>query len=325
MTALAAERRPPDPSVGLTFAGVVLLGGGNAVAVRIANQELAPLWDATLRFGLAAVVLMAAVVATRTPWPSGRALTGSVLYGIVGFALAFGCVHWALVRVPPGQVQTTLALVPLLTLLLAVAQGLETFRLAGLAGALIAFAGIAVVFGEQLAAATPAVPLVVVVLGAAFLAESNVIMKRYPKCHPIANNAVAMAVGSVALLGASLAAGEPRVAPADPQTWGAVAYVAIGGSVGVFTLFVHLVGRVTASAASHVMLLMPIVTIVAASVVTGDAITPPLVAGAVLVLGGVYVGAVGRPRRSPTPVATGSAVSQTAARTVLPETQPGCA
>ena len=65
---------------------------------------------------------------TRTPLPRGRALTGSVLYGAFGFAGAFGCIHWALVRVPPADTQTILALVPLLTFLFAVGSGLERFR-----------------------------------------------------------------------------------------------------------------------------------------------------------------------------------------------------
>src|SRR4029077_4153354 len=99
-------------SVTLAFVGVVLLGGINAVAVRIANEELAPLWGATLRFGIAAVVLLAIVGLRRIPLPHGRALSGSVSYGAVGFAGAFGAIHWALVPVPPASVQTILALVP---------------------------------------------------------------------------------------------------------------------------------------------------------------------------------------------------------------------
>ena len=42
------------------------------------------------------------------------------------------------------------------------------------------------------------------------------------------------------------------------------------------------------------MLLMPLVTIVVASALTGEAITPPFVAGGALVLAGVYVGAIRR-------------------------------
>jgi drug/metabolite transporter (DMT)-like permease len=69
----------------------------------------------------------------------------------------------------------------------------------------------------------------------------------------------------------------------------------LAGSVAVFTLFVHVVRRWTASSASNVMLLMPLVTVVVASAIAGEAITPPFLIGGSLVLLGVYAGAIRRP------------------------------
>jgi len=321
MTRFAAIRRAAPIPTGLVFLGVVVLGGGNAVAVGIANREIAPLWEATLRFGVAAVVLVVAVLATRTPWPRGRALTGSVLYGAVGFAGAFGLIHWSLVQAPPAHVQTMLALVPLVTFLLAVAQRLERFRITGLIGALVAFEGIAVIFGEQLGSSTPLTSLAAAIVGAVCLAESNVILKRFPKCHPLANNAVAMAVGTALLLAASVALGESRAAPGNPATVVAIAYAALGGTVVVFMLFIEVVSRWTASAASYVMPLMPLLTILLASVTTGAALTWPFVIGGGLVLTGVYVGAFARRQ-----VGSGaSTVAGTSTSRVQSAAQPGCA
>ena len=165
---------------------------------------------------------------------------------------------------PPADAQTILALVPLLTYLFAVALGLERFRPASLAGALVAFAGIAVIFAERLGTATPLPALAAVVVGAACMAASNIIVKRYPRAHPVAHNAVAMTVGAALLLAASLATGEaPR--PADRrEDLGCRGVLSLGGAVAVFSLFVYVMGRWTASAASHVMLLMPLVTVAAA-------------------------------------------------------------
>jgi drug/metabolite transporter (DMT)-like permease len=323
MTAMTATRsataRLVPSSAALAFVGVVVLGGVNAVAVRVAVGELGPLWTAALRFGIAALVLLAATGLTRTPMPRGRALAGSALYGAVGFAGAFGCIHWALVGVPPADAQTILALVPLLTFLFAVGVGLERFRAASLAGGLVAFAGIAVIFGERLRADTPLAPLLAVVVGAGCMAAGNVIVKRVPGCHPLANNAVAMSVGAAVLVVASLLAGERPGLPADPRTWAAISYVSLAGSAGVFTLFVHVVRRWTASSASYVMLLMPLVTVVVAAAVTGEPITAPFVAGSGLVLAGVYLGTLRR-RRPPTP-----AVAAIAGPRRSVAAQPGCA
>src|SRR5713101_3715030 len=140
--------RTGNPATTVAFLSVVLLGGINGVAVRFSNLELAPFWGATLRFGIAAIVLLGIVRLGRVPLPRGAALTGSLLYGIFGFAGAFGFIYWGLVETPAGLAQVILALVPLLTFLFAVAQGLERFRRQSLAGALIALIGIAIVFGE---------------------------------------------------------------------------------------------------------------------------------------------------------------------------------
>ena len=247
---------------------------------------------------------MAVVALTRTPLPRGRALIGSVLYGAVGFAGAFGCIHLALVRVQPASVQTILALVPLLTFLFAVAQGIERFRAASLAGALVAFAGIALVFGERLGAATPPPAIAAAVAGAACMAESNILVKRFPKCHPVANNAVAMTVGAALLLLASFAVGEGHALPTTSRSWIAVTYVSIAGTAAVFSLFIYVVQRWTASTTSYVMLLMPLVTVATAWVLLGQAITPVFLAGAALVCVGVYVGGAGRRRSDAAPAAT---------------------
>jgi len=128
-----------------------------------------------------------------------------------------GFLYLGLVHVGAGLGQIILALVPLLTLLLAVAQGLERFRWQGLLGASVAVAGIAVIFGDQLGAHIPVASLIAVLLGAASMAESNVIIKFFPRVHPLATNAVAMGVGCLLLLVATLITAEPLRLPSDSR------------------------------------------------------------------------------------------------------------
>ena len=134
------------------------------------------------------------------------------------------------------------------------------------------------------------------------MAAGNVVVKRFPSCQVVASNAVAMTVGAAILLAASVLTGERLSLPHDAGTWAAIGYTSLAGSVAVFSLFVYVVRRWTASSASNVMLLMPLVTIAGASVITGEAITAPFVAGGALVLAGVYAGAIRR-HRDPEPAA----------------------
>src|SRR5688572_12391866 len=115
----------PDRLTLLAWAGVVLCGGSNAVAIRVGNVELAPFWGAALRFGLAASVLLVLVAVRRPPLPRGAAAVGVGLYGLLNFAGAYAFAYWGLVEAPAGTAQVMIATSPLLTLLIAAAIGLE--------------------------------------------------------------------------------------------------------------------------------------------------------------------------------------------------------
>jgi hypothetical protein len=67
------------------FVTYAVLAGGNAVGARFSNRELAPLWGIGLRFALAALFL-AVMVLLSLALPRGRALVGSLLYGLFNFA-----------------------------------------------------------------------------------------------------------------------------------------------------------------------------------------------------------------------------------------------
>ncbi|TMD38833.1 MAG: DMT family transporter [Chloroflexi bacterium] len=314
---LVSRLTPNTPTIA-AFLAIVVLGGGNGVAVRVSNQQLAPLWGATLRFGLAAMLLVAVVAIRRIPFPSGAALTGSVLYGLLGFAGAFGLIYWSLVTTPAGIGQMILALVPLLTFLFAISQGLERFRLQGIAGALLALGGIATIFGNQLSGGASAIRLLALVGAAACMAASNVVVKAFPKCHPVANNAVGMALGSLVLFALSFVSGEPHILPPDRRTWIAVAYVSLAGAAGVFSLFLYVIRRWSASSTSYVMLLMPLVTLSLAAAISGEPIAPMVVFGGALVLIGVYLGAFASlSRRRP--------AARIVVRAVPLPNHPGCA
>lgn len=283
-----------DRLTAAAFLAMVGLGGFNGIAIFFSNQELAPFWGATLRFGLASLLLFGVVALRRLSLPRGRALVGSLLYGLLGFGAAFAFIYYALLSVPPGLAQVILALVPLLTLLLAVAQRLERFRLQSLAGSLIALAGIGAVLSERLGGGVADLPLpaVLAVLAAALaIAESAVVVKLFPRSHPVANNAVAMGAGALVLVALALVAGNQLAVPGAAATLAAVAYLVVIGSAAVFMLFLYVIERWTASATSYALLLMPLVSVVASAFLTGEPITPLLVGGGALVLAGVYLGA----------------------------------
>jgi drug/metabolite transporter (DMT)-like permease len=166
--------------------------------------ELPPFWGGFIRFLPASLIMFALVGIRRLPLPKGRAMLGAILLGFLQMGASFGLLYWGLQEVQPGMAQVLLALTPLLTLVLAILHRQETFRWRALAGSLLAVAGIALVFSEQILLNVPIFSLLAILLAAVCLAEAAVIIKGFPSTHPITTNAIAMASGSMVFLVMSL-------------------------------------------------------------------------------------------------------------------------
>lgn len=273
------------------FVAIALIGGGNPVGVAVAVDELDPIWAAATRFIAAGAIFAIAMVLLRVPIPHGTALLGSFIYGLLAFFGAFAFLFWGFLETPPGTGQIIIALVPLLTLLLAVAHGLERFSVRALVGVLIAFGGLVFLVADRIDANVPLPSLLAVVAGATLLAESGVVVKITPRAHPVASNAVGMLGGGALLLALSAIIGDAWRPPAQSDTWVAMIFLVVGGSVGVFGLYVFLLGRWTASAASYTLLLQPLPTLVYSALLTHEPLTPALLVGGAIILLGVYIGA----------------------------------
>src|SRR3954465_4406092 len=151
--------RPREGLLIAAFVAIAVLVGGNAVGIRFSNRELDPLWGAGLRFGLAAILLVAAMAILRLELPSGRALTGALLFGLLDVGGAFALGYYALVGLPAGFGSILLALVPLATLLLAVLHGQERLRAAAVAGTLVSLIGVALISRTPLRESLPLLSL----------------------------------------------------------------------------------------------------------------------------------------------------------------------
>jgi drug/metabolite transporter (DMT)-like permease len=277
------------------FATVVLLGGANFVAVRFSNQELPPFWGAGLRFGAAALLLFAAVALGHLPLPHGRALTGALVYGVLGFGVTYAIGYWAMQRVPAGMAAVVLASAPLFTVFFAWAHGLQRVHLRDVAGAAVALLGIGIIFRTSAGGSLPPLPLLGMLVMAACFAEAMVIAKRFPKSHPVSTNAVAMAVGAVLLILVSTVLGETRAVPMRTPTWIALGYLVVLGSTVAFVLYLYVLRRWSAPAAANQFVLFPLVAIALAAWLEGAPVTGPLLLGAGVVLSGVYLGVVSQP------------------------------
>ncbi len=108
----------------------------------------------------------------------------------------------------------------------------------------------------------------------------------------MATNAVAMGFGGILLLALSLISGEQWSLPSSTTTWVSLIYLVVPGSIGLFALFLFTLKRLPASRVAYMMVLTPFVASFTGTTLAGDAITASMVVGGLIVLSGVYVGAL---------------------------------
>jgi drug/metabolite transporter (DMT)-like permease len=284
--------RVDDRATLAAFVTGSVLAGGNGVAIRFSNRELDPVWGAGLRFILAALLMLALMAALRLSFPSGLALGGIVVFGLVQFAATYALAYYALLELHAGFGQILLALVPLMTLLLATLERQERFHLTALGGALLALVGVVVMSSAPLEGSFPLRSVLAALASALCFAQAAIMVRWLPLIHPVTLNAVGMSAGAAALVVVAAAAGETLELPDRSETWTALVYVVTFGSIGVFLLYLYVLRRWVASRASYSFVLIPIVTVVLSAWLDDEPVGLGLVLGGALVLFGVYVGAL---------------------------------
>lgn len=259
MEAPTASSEAPGGMTLAAFAAAVTIGGANFIGVRFSNRELDPFWGAGLRFGLAAILFIVIAMALRLSFPRGRLLAMTILYGLLSFAISYALMYWALVRVNAGLAAVVLALVPLVTILLTAAHGMEKLTGRALIGAGLAVAGIVwMTFGPE-DVVLPVTALVAMLLALVSIGESVIVSKKVSSNHPAMTNAVGMSAGALVLLAISAVAGDSWILPSQPEVVWAVVYLVTLGSVGLFVLLLLVIRKWTASATSYAFVLFPVV------------------------------------------------------------------
>ena len=292
--ATVSSENSPDRLTLVAFATFVLLGGAAPIAVQFIYDEMAPFWSGVVRFGAAALIFWALLLIRRVPFPRGQALLGAVIFGILSFGLSFLLIYYGLTKTPTSLFQITAAIVPILTIFFAAAHRLEPLRKRGVAGGVIAALGIAIaVSGSLFSGVEISLPhILAIIASSACFAEAGIVIKLFPPSHPFATNAVAMTVGALIMLAASLITGETWNMPSSTSTWLAMIFLILGATVVGFLLYLFALERWTATGISYSFVLYPIVTVVLAAILTDETITGLFLVGAAVVILGVTVGAL---------------------------------
>lgn len=292
--------------IAVTFVACALIWGSTFLAIRFGNEATPPVWAATIRLTLASILLFGIAAVFRMPLPRGAALRGAALWGFFNLGVNFALLYTGETTVPSGISAVLFASVPLTTALLAALFGVERLVTRKLVAAIVAIAGVAVIFAGELGVSVPLAGLLTVFCGASAAALANVLLKLSPKQLVIPLNAVGTAVGAAVCLVVSLAIGESHTIPSTLAAWLPIAYLTIAGSLGAFVLFSWLVTHWSVTNASLLGVTVPIIAVLLGGFVKGEQPATLTYVGAAIVISAVLI-ALRAPHPEVAPVAPAAA------------------
>ena len=271
---------------------VALAWSGSWITGKLALASAPPLEISAMRFIIAAVVLAAIAIATKTDMGRGS-LRPVALAGVFGYFAYNALVFVGLTMAPASDgaliVPTT---IPVLTALAAsfvgerlTATKLAGFALASIGAALVILAGQT---GNEVSSRRLVGDLLML-LGACCWAVYTVLGTIALRTRsPLAIVTIAAPVGAALLIPLGFfEKGYADVVGWSTAVWLNVLYLALAGSVASFIVFYWVVRRVGAGVAAMTSYLVPVLTLAMAVVFLGDRPQPLQLVGGVVILAGV--------------------------------------
>jgi drug/metabolite transporter (DMT)-like permease len=286
------------PGRGPLLAGFLLITaiwGTTWAAIRIGLGGVPPFTGVALRFALAGALLVALTPSLGVRL--GRHPREPVLWivnGVLSFCLSYSAVYWSEQFIPSGLAAVLFATYPLFVAALAhfLLPG-EQLRRGAVAGMVLGFAGVAVIFSDDLTLlggeAVRRAALVMLV-SPLVSAVASVGVKRWGGgIHPLSLSAVPMLIAGVVMGAVALLVERHRPVVFDVRSLGALLYLAVIGSAVTFTVYYWLLANLPATRLALMSYLIPIVAVAVGALLFDEPLRPRLLAGSALVLAGVGI------------------------------------
>lgn len=276
----------------LLVLAVVTVWGINFVAISWGVDEVPPLLLTSLRY---VVAVLPAIFFVRRPQVALALLVGyGFAVGVGQFGLLFTAIRFGM---PAGLASLVIQLQAFFTIGLAVLFLGERPKGAQLVGAVIAFAGIAVIAAERLGGAA-LWPFLMTIGAAAGWGVANLLTKKAGKIDMLGFVVWSSLVPPIPLFLLSLLFEGPGAVPlalSQITLWGVGSLLFIGWVSTVFGYgaWSVLLGRYPASTVAPFTLLVPIAGIGSAALLLGERISGPELIGSVLVLAGLLFNVFG--------------------------------
>jgi drug/metabolite transporter (DMT)-like permease len=293
----------------LAYAAIYILWGGSFLAIRelVAPphgiQPVPPFFAAGFRFALAGLVL---IIWSRVSQPAAlapRQFFSAVALGFIMFACLYAPLFWAETRVASGLASVISAMIPVWIfageLFVLRTQRASVLAVSGIA---LGFAGVVVLSlrAPGSTGTTSTIAILALVAGTVCWSAGTLLSRRLPLPQPQrANAGWQMLTGGAMLLVISAFSGEPHRMPPlavllSVRILVSMGYLVIAASIVTYTAYVWLIAHESPTRVSSYAYVNPVIALAVGAILAGERLTMLQIAGAVLVLAGVFATLRGR-------------------------------
>jgi len=270
----------------LAYFTVAVVWGSTYFAIALGLDSFTPYGMVAARFFLASVLALGLGRLRGESWPSRREVGHLLLVGALLLGGSNALVSWAELHVSTSLVAILAALVPLWLAVFSMAR--EPLGPKGWAGLLLGIAGVAVLVWPHGSVRIHGGGLAAMVAAPLIWAWGTLHGKRHVHGGGLLTNA-GIQMLTAALMGLALAplTGGFLRGPLTPRALGAVAYLALFGSLLAYSAYIYLAKAWAPAKMGTYAYLNPLVAVLLGSLILHEAFGPREVLGMAIILGAV--------------------------------------
>lgn len=271
---------------------VVIIWATTPLAIKWSGEGLSPMTAVAARMLLAALVGVVLLKLMKLRLSRDKAALASYATANLGVIGAMSLVYWSALYVPSGMISVLFGLSPLISGLFA-QQLLQEPKFSPVRwiAVLLGFGGLVTIFSDQMTlAGDSSFGLSLLMIAVTLFSLSGVLVKRVDAAlHPMTQTVGTLLMSAPFFLLAWWLFGDTNGYQPDARAYGAVLYLALGGSLLGFLCYFYVLRHLSPTTVALVTLMTPVLALMLGAVLNNEEVPVSTLMGTALIVLGLSV------------------------------------